>query len=340
MPVRARLTPAIADVRRAVRQGFEQANILENQLVLVACSGGADSLALAAAAAFEGKRAGIRVGAVIVEHGIQKETVNVALATSVLLKELGLNPVEVVSVQVGNSGGIEAAARHARYAALETAAANHGAVAVLLGHTMEDQAETVLLGLARGSGARSLSAMPLIREAESTNYLRPLLGIRRATTEAFCADSGLTPWQDPHNSSVEYSRVRVRKNVIPVLEKELGPGMVEALARTAEQLREDADYLDALAEELFKRIVKVHGTWVDFSVSEIVGQPIALRNRVIKKALELFSSAISRAHVVAITELIDNWHGQKPLTLSGVRVDRKSDTVTLKTTKTFKPGAC
>ncbi|MTA08987.1 MAG: tRNA(Ile)-lysidine synthetase, partial [Actinobacteria bacterium] len=96
MPTRARLTPAIADVRRAVRESFDVAGVEAGELVLVACSGGADSLALAVAAGFEGARAGVRVGAVIVEHGLQAETAGVAARTAEVLRGLGLDPVQVV----------------------------------------------------------------------------------------------------------------------------------------------------------------------------------------------------------------------------------------------------
>jgi tRNA(Ile)-lysidine synthase len=319
---------------------MNDAGIKAGQRVLVACSGGADSLALAAAAVFEATRSAIEVGAIIIDHGIQKETAQVASTTQETLLKLGLNPVEIIRVKIAAGGSVEAAARNARYEALEAAATKLGACAVLLGHTMDDQAETVLLGLARGAGARSLSGMASIRDSAGTRFLRPLLGIRRITTQSFCEDSGLEAWHDPHNDSAKFSRVRVRKNVIPVIENELGPGMVEALARTAEQLREDADYLDALAEAKFAALVSIHSTWVEFSAVEIDALPTAIRNRVIKKALEVFSGTISRAHVVAVSELVINWHGQKPLTLSGVRVERKGETLTLKTTKTLKPGAC
>ena len=161
MPQRPRLTPAIADVRRAVRESWMRQGVVSGDRILVACSGGADSLALAAAAIFEGARAGISVGAVIVEHGLQPETKRVAEETRQKLVELGASPVEVRTVKVSSAkaGGPEAAARTARYAALDAAADELGAKFVMLAHTLNDQAETVLLGLARGSGNRSLNAM-------------------------------------------------------------------------------------------------------------------------------------------------------------------------------------
>ena len=225
MTDRPRLTPAIADVRRAVRESWDASGVVAGDLVLVACSGGPDSLALAAAVAFEAPRAGIRAGAVIVEHGIQEVTREVAARTAEVLRELGLNPVQVVHITVGAEGGPEAAARTARYEALDEAAAALDAKAVLLGHTLDDQAETVLLGLARGSGPRAINGMA----SHSGRYLRPLVGIKRETTHTFCADSGLEPWTDPQNSEDRFTRVRVRQTVLPLLETELGPGIAESL---------------------------------------------------------------------------------------------------------------
>jgi tRNA(Ile)-lysidine synthase len=244
------LTPAIADVRRAVRESFAAAGLLEasdsKPVILVGVSGGADSLALAAATGFEAPRAGILAGAVVVDHGLQAGSADVAERVAAQARSFGLEPVLVMRVDVGqaaSAGGPEAAARAARYGAFEAAMAETGASRVLLAHTLDDQAETVLLGLARGSGPTSLQGMA----AQTGAYLRPLLGIRRAGTRQFCIDSGLEAWEDPHNDDPAYARVRVRHEVLPVLERELGPGVAEALARTAEHLREDADALDALA---------------------------------------------------------------------------------------------
>jgi len=333
---RPRLTPAIADVRRAVRQSWDAAGVVAGDLVLVACSGGPDSLALAAAVAFEAPRAGILAGAVIVEHGIQAVTKQIAAETAEVLRGLGLDPVQVAPVSVGTDGGPEAAARAARYQALDEAAAALDAKAIMLGHTLDDQAETVLLGLARGSGARALNGMA----AHSGRYLRPLLGIKREVTHAFCSDSGLKPWADPQNSEERFTRVRVRNNVLPMLEAELGPGVAEALARTAELLREDTDYLDAQALAAYDLAVSAGPTSLTLDVDRLKDLPPAIRNRVILRALEVFGATISRVHVLAVTDLIDNWHGQKELTLPGVRVVRQGAQITLKTTKTLNPGAC
>ena len=349
--VRPRLTPAIADVRRAVRECFEAAGLVAGDLVLVACSGGADSLALAAAAVFEapryghalpGENGGLRLGAVVIDHAMQAGSAEVAGATAQKLAKLGLYPVEIRTVIVGSDGGPEAAARTARYAAIDKVAEETGANAVLLGHTLNDQAETVLMGLARGSGAKSLNGMaPVSAKQSSGLYLRPLLGIKRETTEAFCADSGLEPWHDPMNQDEAYTRVRVRKNLLPALEVELGPGIAEALARTAETLREDDAVLAELAQAAYKEVAKEGATQIVIGVQEFKALPLAIRHRVIAlAAVVLQAPMLARVHILAIDELVDSWHGQKPLTLPGIRVERTGETLALKTTKTLKTGAC
>jgi tRNA(Ile)-lysidine synthase len=234
-------------VRQAVRTALAAlpAPWRESPL-LVACSGGADSLALAAATlAVRGRDA---VHAAVVDHGLQDGSAKRAAATAELLAEMGA-AAAVHRVEVTGSGGIEAAARRARYAALR-AARPHPDAPVLLGHTLDDQAETVLLGLGRGSGARSLAGM----RAWDPPWCRPLLGVRRAVTRAACVAAGLPVWDDPHNTDPRFTRVRLRHEVLPLLEDVLAGGVAEALARTARQLREDGEALDALADDLLAQV--------------------------------------------------------------------------------------
>ncbi|WP_291041742.1 tRNA lysidine(34) synthetase TilS [Herbiconiux sp.] len=328
---RPRLTPAIADVRRAVRECLEQAG---PTFVLVALSGGPDSLALAAATAFEAPRRGIRAGAVVVDHGLQEGSAEVAERAAAQARELGLDPVivERVDVEIGpasRTGGTEAAARTARYAALDRALATAGGDHVLLGHTLDDQAETVLLGLARGAGATSLSGMEAATPAEPETgraaRLRPLLGIRRSTTEAFCTDSGLDPWNDPHNEAERFTRVRVRHTVLPLLEAELGPGIAEALARTAEQLREDDETLHDIATETIEDLVEHAEAGIAVSARALAANPPALRNRIIRYVVESeFGVSPSRAQTLAVAALATDWHGQKGVDLPGIRVVRQA----------------
>ena len=323
MPDRPRLTPAIADTRRAVRGALETlgADAAQDALLLVALSGGPDSLALAAAVAFEAPNAGLRAGAVIVDHDLQPGSDAVAARAADQARALGLDPVVVRRVEVESDGsGPEAAARAARYGALDAVASETGAIAVLLGHSLDDQAETVLLGLARGSGAASLQGMA----GASGRYLRPFLGIRRATNHVACVDAGLEPWTDPQNSDAAYSRVRVRQSVLPVLEKELGPGVAEALARTAEQLREDGAALDAMAEEVAEDLVELEEAGVSLGVAALAANPAALRQRLIRLVVDSeFHVSLTRTQTLDIARLVTGWHGQGPLDLPGFTAERR-----------------
>jgi tRNA(Ile)-lysidine synthase len=308
------LSPVVAAVRNAVRASL--AGLAPGDLVLAACSGGADSLALAAALAFVAPRAGLQAGAVTVDHGLQEGSADRAAKVAATLRGLGLDPVRAVAVSVDGGGGPEAAARTARYAALEKAAADLGAVAVLLGHTLDDQAETVLLGLARGSGARSLAAMAPRRGI----FLRPLLGVRRQATAGACTALGLNPWADPHNADRRFARVRVRLDALPALEAALGPGVAEALARTAGQLRDDAEALEKIGSD--ERTV---------DAASLARLPGAVRTRVLRSAALAAgcpAGALTAAHVTRIDELVTNWHGQRWIDLpGGVRATRRSGQV-------------
>lgn len=273
-------------------------------VVLVAVSGGADSLALLAAACFVGPRMGVRVGAVTVDHGLQPGSLRRARVVAAHATARGADPVSVWHVTVQGPGGPEAAARAARYEALRRAAATADAQAVLLGHTRDDQAETVLLGLARGSGARSLSGMA----AHQGLFRRPFLGLSRETVAAAAqchADEpgGLAPWHDPHNADPVYRRARVRNEVLPVLESRLGPGVAAALARSADLLRADADALDEWAERETLHLV-VDGVVDAIGVS---GLPRAVRTRVLRRAAIMAGCApsdLTAGHVVTLDSLV------------------------------------
>jgi tRNA(Ile)-lysidine synthase len=343
-PRRPRLTPPIADARRAVREALAAAADLPSpdphddgparpaplapgSLVLVGLSGGGDSLALAAATAFEAPRRGYRAGAIVVDHGLQTGSAEVAEAAAAQANALGLDPVLVERVEVGaGERGPEGEARAARHAAFDRARLATGAQRILLAHTLDDQAETVLLGLARGSGPSSLQGM----RPDTGTLLRPFLGLRRSTTRAFCADSGLTPWDDPHNDDPSYARVRVRSRLLPALEDELGPGVAEALARTAEQLREDDEALDQLALEWAQELVsQTDDGAVALDVRGLAADPAALRQRIIRLVVSAeFGVSLSRAHTLSVAELITAWHGQGPLSLPGVRVVRQNGLLT------------
>ncbi|SFP18415.1 tRNA(Ile)-lysidine synthase [Geodermatophilus dictyosporus] len=297
--------PAVAAVRGAVRPGLRASA----QPVLVAVSGGADSLALAAAVAFEAPRADVPAGAVTVDHGLQAGSAARAAATADLVRGLGLDPVLVLPADVGTGGGPEGAARTARYAALDGAAAARGA-RVALGHTLDDQAETVLLGLGRGSGPRSLAGMV----AHRPPYWRPLLAVRRSTTREACAALGLPVWDDPWNTDPAHRRSRLRAEALPLLEDVLGGGVAGALARTAGLLREDLDALDALADAERARLLDDGG----LPAAELAALPAALRRRVLRGWLRAAGVPdLALVHLTAVDALLTGWRGQGPVTLPG-----------------------
>lgn len=311
--------PEVAAIRTAVRACA--ADLAPGDLVLAACSGGPDSLALAAALAFVAPRAGLRAGGVSIDHGLQDGSASRAASVVSAMSALGLDPVRAITVSVGGAGGPEAAARTARYDALGRAAAECGAAAVLLGHTLDDQAETVLLGLARGSGPRSLAGMPPRRGV----FRRPLLTVRRSVTVAACAALGLDPWHDPHNADRRFARVRVRLDALPALEAALGPGVAEALARTAGQLRDDAEVLETIASQESEELAL--GSRL-MSADSLAGLPGAVRSRMLRSAALAAgcpAGALTAAHVARIEELVTGWRGQRWIDLpGGVRATRKA----------------
>ncbi|WP_375087094.1 tRNA lysidine(34) synthetase TilS, partial [Microbacterium sp. LS_15] len=223
-----------------------------------------------------------------------------------------------------HGGGPEAAARDARYRVLAEGAADAGAAAVLLGHTLDDQAESVLLGLARGSGAASLQGMAPVRtDDDGLRWIRPLLGVRRETTRAFCAASGIEVWDDPHNADPRFARVRVRDRALPVLEAELGPGVAEALARTAEQLREDAEAFDEMIHETIEDIVEHAEAGISVSAAALAANPAALRNRIIRLVVDSeFGASLTRVQTLEVARLATDWAGQGPIDLPGCSARR------------------
>jgi tRNA(Ile)-lysidine synthase len=271
-------------------------------------------LALAGAARFVTSRLGVRCGLVTVDHQLQAGSAERARSVVSWATSAGFEPVVAVAVDVaGRPGGPEAAAREARYEALRKAAHDCGTPTVLLGHTLDDQAETVLLALARGGGPRGLAGMPASRVVDGVTFLRPLLGLPRAEVRAACTTMGLTAWEDPHNSDPAYARARVR-SALPVLVDVLGPGVVANLARTAALLADDTAALDEMAE----RALSVARVPDGLSAEVLATQPAAVRTRVLRLfAAEVGANALSRRHIAALDALVTDWHGQGAVGLPG-----------------------
>ena len=228
----------------------------------------------------------------------------------------------VTPVTVEPRSGPEADARSARYAALRSASDDLGGAPVLLGHTLDDQAETVLLGLGRGSGPRSIAGMAEV----DGPWRRPFLRLRRADTEQVCRAHALDWWSDPHNVDPAFRRVRLRTEVMPLLEDVLGGGVAPALARTAAQVRADGEVLDALAARVADPL----------DVQALAALAPAVRSRVLHRAA-LAAGADARelaaVHVAELDRLVTDWHGQRRVELpGGVSAGRQGPSLTFAAT--------
>jgi tRNA(Ile)-lysidine synthase len=316
------MASAFVAIRSAVRPHLE--NCEAGDVVLVAVSGGADSLALASAVQKEASSLTIKAIAVTINHQLQEGSKVQAEKVKAQLLEIGYEEVIIRDVEVSMSEGLEAGARAARYLALDEIFEERKAKQIYLGHTRDDQAETVLLGLARGSGTRSLSGMA----AKNKNYIRPMLSITRDETEKACQEIGVTPWSDPHNQNTEFTRVRVRKNVLPVMEENLGPGIAASLARSAALFRDDADALDEIAAREIEGL-----NLADLECSYLERLPRAVRSRILRRAIYAAGApggAISADHLAGVEALVTAWHGQGEVSLpGGVKVARISGRLSL-----------
>jgi tRNA(Ile)-lysidine synthase len=316
------MSSALLELRNAVRPFLE--NLTAGDCALVAVSGGADSLALACALIKEAPELAITLIAVTVDHQLQSGSNEQAKKVQAQLKVMGYQEVIIEKVSVVEKSGLEADARTARYTALDSIAHAYGATQIFLGHTRDDQAETVLLGLARGSGTRSLSGMATV----NGKYARPFLQLTRAQTVAACQEADLQPWSDPHNLNEKFSRVRVRNKVMPVMEEEIGPGIAAALARSAAILRDDADALDEMAQAVISRV-----DLSDLDCAALAELPRAIRSRILRAAIYAAgapSGSLSADHLAAVEALITSWRGQGEVSLpGGVKVARISGRLSL-----------
>lgn len=333
-------------------------------LVLVACSGGRDSMALAAVSHIVCTSMGVRCGVVIVDHGLQEGSEQVASEAADRCRALGLGPVIVRNTTVQARGeGLEAAARQARYNELCTAARESGAIAVLLAHTMDDQAETVLIGLLRSRGVDALAGMPQVFTRSGVTFARPLLTLTRDETTGLCEDLGVEYWDDPTNGDAvdgelpdDYPlRSRVRHDLLPAIERFAGFNVTRHFAESAQLARMDKEYLDQRSDEVMGEAVTAvdrpassaavstdtpracaaddtndsgHGIGLMISVKRIAREPEAIRLRVIAHALSQAGVNASAAQIAAIDRLVVDWHGQGGVSLPrGYSANRKKHVI-------------
>lgn len=328
--VRTALSSIGLDVQdsRFMRHG-EHEPAPDAPLVLVACSGGRDSMALAAVSRTVCASLGVRCGAIVVDHGLQVGSDEIAAATVRRCEALGLDPVLYRSVAVNNNGaGIESAARDARYEALVSACHTAGAVAVLLAHTRDDQAETVLLGLLRSGGVDAIAGMPTSFTRGGVQFLRPLLDIGRADTTAICRQLNLQWWDDPTNGdSIDgllppcYPlRSRIRHDLLPMMERFAGADVVTHLARNTTAAQYDKSYLDEAADKALEEVVRLSAngdSTLTFDARRLGDLHPAIRRRVIAHALGMAGIPCNLRQIESIERLACDWHGQGGVNLSG-----------------------
>jgi tRNA(Ile)-lysidine synthase len=316
----------MADCRRAVDDAVTvHLGAQSPGHLLVAVSGGADSLALAWATAFVAPKHGFTVEAVIIDHGLQDDSAEVATRARATLTEMGLSST-VIRVSVDGSGNIEDSARNARYDALAFQQKNTGAVAVLLGHTLDDQAETVLLGLTRGSGPASIRGMATYTRP----WLRPFLNISRDTTTACVTDAGYSYWSDPHNTDQRFVRPRIRHHLLPAMEDILGPGIPDALAHTAALIAEDDDYLNSLADRHLTASSTTPGRLATDPLTEL---PSPIRRRVLRAWVRGYVGvSMTLPQTQMVDALVVAWRGQGPVDIPGARLSRQDGFLVIEST--------
>jgi tRNA(Ile)-lysidine synthase len=273
-------------------------------------------LALAAATAYVSRKEGYFSGAIIVDHGLQPDSAEVARHAAMQVKKAGIHQVFVERVVVGREGGLESAARTARYNAIEARVTAEGGVDphILTGHTMDDQAETVLLALARGSGARALSGIP----ARRGRIIRPFLSVRRKDTVAACQAQNLDPWMDPTNEKDGGpKRSALRGKVMPALVEVLGAGVVSGLARSAALLQADADELERQTRAKMRKssVAMADDEW---RCDKLAALPDAIRSRMLKMLAEgKGAGPLTAAHVRMLDKLVMQYKGQGAVALPG-----------------------
>jgi tRNA(Ile)-lysidine synthase len=262
---------------------------------------------------------------VIVDHQLQPQSALVAADAAEKCRALGLSDVRVKAVVVTAAAGLEADARTARYSALQAVAAEVGARAIVLAHNLNDQAETVLLRLARGSGVRSLAGMRPVTAIENGVPLwRPLLGVPREHLALSLQDYHLDAHEDAHNSDERFLRVKIRQRLMPLLREVIGEGVDLALSRTAWLSQMDADALDAIAARAWPDCIDSD----EVVTSRMAEMPLAIQTRILRTwlvARGAKSASLTLEHVMAVHRLMSDPRISGPIKVAGgLEVSRES----------------
>lgn len=324
----------------AVKACFKNAPLPEGGLLLLACSGGRDSLALALASRICARGLGLRLAAAVVDHGIQEGSGKVAKEAARKLRAIGIPDSRAVKTSLDPEetklNGVEAAAREARYEALKKEARRLGASALVLAHTRTDQAESVLLDACKTPSSSSWKGMEEISKSGGLLYLRPFLSLSREETTRICLEEGIKWWDDPTNGegggkdlSLLPRRSRIRLEVMPKLEEISGGGAEAHLASFASMHREDEEFLNALALESMEGI----DFFLPFSLplQRLTSLPLPLRRRCCRIILKNFldKRAAVEKQVEIFMGILERGRGEMDLS-SGLRLCAKKKRLIIK----------
>jgi tRNA(Ile)-lysidine synthase len=315
-----RRPPAVAGVlERVTATAREHQMFVPARTVLVAVSGGPDSVCLVESLSRLRRLFRYRLQVVHVDHGLRPGSAVDAAYVKRLAERLGL-PFHLRKAGSGptKGGSVEAWARAQRLSALSEVAREIDASRIALGHTLDDQAETVLLNLVTGSGLRGLSGIAPV----SGPYVNPLIEIRRHQVEAFCRSLGLRPRRDPTNLDPRFLRNAIRLKGLPGLERTVGRSLTEPLARTAATLREDAEELTRQASAVMDDVLTESRQGVDIHAVGLLDLPRAVGARVVSHAVYAGGVVCSRADVDAVYDLAAGRPGRRRDLSGGLKARR------------------
>ena len=319
-----RRPPAVARVLHRVTATARAFDMFEpGDLVLACVSGGPDSVCLVESLARLRRLFRIRLAVLHVDHGLRPDSSEDAEYVRRLARRLRLPFEHVVAVgRLARGSSVEAWAREQRRTSALAVAREMAAVRIATGHTLDDQAETVLMRVLSGAGAAGAAGIPPVLGP----WVRPLLEVRRSETEAFCRALGLRPRMDPTNRDPRYLRNALRLRGLPALERATGRDVREALARTGSLLREDDAELSRLAEVAFDELARIVGapvaTAVELRAAGLAARPPAVAGRVVLRAAHTLGATVTRADVEAVVDLAGGRSGRERSLSAGLRARR------------------
>lgn len=268
------------DVVERAAAAIDRYGMLEPGPLVVAVSGGPDSICLFDVLVRLASRYSVQPVVAHVDHALSEESDRIAARVGHFAAEGGFD-AHVARAADLQGPNLQARARAFRYEFFEIVAGKVGATRIATGHTLDDRVETTLARLIHGAGTRGLAGLPPVED----DRIRPLIALRRSETRIYCEQRGLEYWVDPANEDRRFERVRVRQDVMTAIEQAWGEGAIEAMGRSVELLRDDAQLLESLATSVHRELAQEREKDVSFPLDRMVELPRALRRRVLERAV-------------------------------------------------------